>query len=569
MTAPTLDVQLHADDLADRLAALVERDGPRVSGAVQSRVDLLLPDLVRLWVRHFGGTDRGPRTVEQAAAYAERAQTRVRAALNPAVVRQGVVDEVWLSAYRMGADHALDTVGRSFVELPDRDRADALDLGAILVDVAAQAVAASSPERVLEQGFGSLALTQARSRRAVTRIDATVAAATTRAAAEGVLDVARDTGASVVWVAERDGCLHCLAYAGEVTTPGVPFPPGLTFADRPLPAHGVLVGPGLHPHCRCTLDVLNAGDERVAEVLKREARRSVLRGWANPTESGPAKVRAADRLLATAAGRDLPKSVQAAARRAVRAGTFGDEEAPDRPRRRPADELLPDRDEAPTDDVGHVLTPAEMDDATLDAAAQAAIADGTDEALIAELLDEMDRRDQRGTADDVEWAKAWGMEWSDWVAATGADADGTEARRHAVMAELLSRGVDEAEAFGQAYGVTSDRDARREVIRRLRAAGFEGAGFDVLARQAYRDYLMDAHNRAVDDTNGFMLNRAGHAAAVSPFELFSGPLQRARKYASDELLEWWEVNGRVTFEEFKAQLLGRDGRAAGSGRFLR
>jgi hypothetical protein len=61
----------------------------------------------------------------------------------------------------------------------------------------------------------------------------------------------------VVWVAEFDACLHCLAYSGEVAQPGRPFPLDLTFYRDPAgdpkplkhPPSRVLWGPPLHPNC--------------------------------------------------------------------------------------------------------------------------------------------------------------------------------------------------------------------------------------------------------------------------------------------------------------------------------
>ena len=38
--------------------------------------------------------------------------------------------------------------------------------------------------------------------------------------------------------------------------------------------------------------------------------------------------------------------------------------------------------------------------------------------------------------------------------------------------------------------------------------------------------------------------------------LFTGPVSRVKKYASEELLQWFEENGRPTFDEWVATLLG-------------
>lgn len=123
----------------------------------------------------------------------------------------------------------------------------------------------------------------------------------------------------VVWRAERDACVHCLAYQGEQLVNG-DYPKGLTFADKPL-NHNPVLSPPLHPNCRCTQwvlhkDVANA----VKTALKREAKRSVLRGWSLPSESESVRVEAARLLLAKKPS--MPRSVQTVARKAVTQGRF-------------------------------------------------------------------------------------------------------------------------------------------------------------------------------------------------------------------------------------------------------
>jgi hypothetical protein len=138
--------------------------------------------------------------------------------------------------------------------------------------------------------------------------------------------VARQLGGDLLWVAERDACLHCLAYAGEVTKPGTPFPAGLTFADKPLKPSGPVPYPPLHPNCRCHVQPWlgtregSGTDVELPDALKREARRSVVLGTARPSESETARLRAADRLIKS--GAQLPASVVARGRHAVKTGSF-------------------------------------------------------------------------------------------------------------------------------------------------------------------------------------------------------------------------------------------------------
>ena len=136
---------------------------------------------------------------------------------------------------------------------------------------------------------------------------------------EGVLEAARVAGTKVVWVAETNACVQCLEYSGEVVKAGAEFPKALTRYSTATPYDGPGRTPPLHPNCRCTLEVLNAPE--YAEALRREADRSVLRGFSLESESMRVRVAAAERLLEQP---DLvaPKSVIAYARGAVKGGEF-------------------------------------------------------------------------------------------------------------------------------------------------------------------------------------------------------------------------------------------------------
>lgn len=145
----------------------------------------------------------------------------------------------------------------------------------------------------------------------------------------GVAAEAKRTGAKLVWVAERDACLHCLRYSGEVVKPGEPFPDGLSYAEKPLDPGRALKFPPLHPNCRCRVRAYADRPARqpapslpgalLPDALKREARRSVARGFSSYASNGQ-RLRAADKLIA--AGAALPKTVVARARADVKRGEF-------------------------------------------------------------------------------------------------------------------------------------------------------------------------------------------------------------------------------------------------------
>jgi hypothetical protein len=200
---------------------------------------------------------------------------------------------------------------------------------------------------------------------------------------EGLAAVAEHIGGRLVWVAERDACVTCLALSGRVVDPGQPFNWRLTFGakayqPKDYDESGELVDielerPPRHPNCRCRVspwlghdtagaesvthdwagaiaDAQAAGDHvavaaahkaaaaaqqsaayDLPSALRREAERSVLLGHALPSESENVRVQAADRLLArigdaknsrSPSGWQVPASVKRKTQRALSKGTF-------------------------------------------------------------------------------------------------------------------------------------------------------------------------------------------------------------------------------------------------------
>lgn len=171
-------------------------------------------------------------------------------------------------------------------------------------------------------------------RTALTTVRTHVTWSVGQAVSEGLLAGIRAMGARKLWVAERDSCVSCAAYAGLVVDVGDPFPGGLSWDPTQRGRTEPLDTPPLHPHCRCRAVAWKDswavdGVPSMPDALRREARRSVARGWSLPTESGAARIRAARELLRTGAG--LPKSVEEFALLAVRAGRFADRAVPTGP----------------------------------------------------------------------------------------------------------------------------------------------------------------------------------------------------------------------------------------------
>lgn len=135
---------------------------------------------------------------------------------------------------------------------------------------------------------------------------------------KGTAVVADAAGLPTVWVAETNACVECLAYSGRISKPGKPFPGGLTYGAKSYHPDPVDVPPR-HPNCRCTIEPLVSRE--YADALRREADRSVLRGFSLESEPMRVRVDAAERLLSRDV--DAPKSVKAYAAAAVKRGKFG------------------------------------------------------------------------------------------------------------------------------------------------------------------------------------------------------------------------------------------------------
>lgn len=174
------------------------------------------------------------------------------------------------------------------------------------------------------RNVGDLVAGLSRAHMAVTAVERAARWGVNRSAATGVAATAAAAGAERLWIPERDACLHCTAYAGQTAPTGRPFAGGLTFSKKPL-SRAPVPNPPLHPNCRCRIALYRpewsrAGAVSIPDALKREARRSVARGFSLPSESESARINAAERLLRSGAG--LPKTVEERARRDVERGEF-------------------------------------------------------------------------------------------------------------------------------------------------------------------------------------------------------------------------------------------------------
>lgn len=128
-----------------------------------------------------------------------------------------------------------------------------------------------------------------------------------------------------VWVAERDACVNCLKYAGQIVKKGEDWTGGQSWDPNQVDRNAKGVRPPLHPHCRCRPVPWNPawakpGEVSLPEAISREAQRSVARGFSLASESNASRIRALKELLS--GNPDLPKTVLERARRDLNRGEF-------------------------------------------------------------------------------------------------------------------------------------------------------------------------------------------------------------------------------------------------------
>lgn len=150
-----------------------------------------------------------------------------------------------------------------------------------------------------------------------------------------------------------------------------------------------------------------------------------------------------------------------------------------------------------------------------------------------------------------------------------------KSQRERRLDELVAKGKDFRAAYAEAHDLSDDDLNRQDLSAELDARRQKGQTREQVARQMFHETTMLSMLRAEAWTGGNLLNRAAMAenarrarrneVQIHPLDLFSGPAPRARKWAADELKQYWaEVEPRVTYAEFRVKALGRpsDRRAA-------
>jgi hypothetical protein len=145
----------------------------------------------------------------------------------------------------------------------------------------------------------------------------------------------------------------------------------------------------------------------------------------------------------------------------------------------------------------------------------------------------------------------------------------TAADRNRIYQGLVNEGENPEDAWSHAHGADTAQMQREAVIAQLRTQGYKGSGFDALTRDAFKHEVQRRVLDAEAATNGYMLSRDGQRAGVDPWSLFTGPEARARKYASPELREWWDQNGRPSAADFQDTLMGHKASGPRGGDYYR
>ncbi|WP_461634883.1 hypothetical protein [Glutamicibacter soli] len=70
------------------------------------------------------------------------------------------------------------------------------------------------------------------------------------------------------------------------------------------------------------------------------------------------------------------------------------------------------------------------------------------------------------------------------------------------------------------------------------------------AREEYESYLYAQYHNCTSELS-YLLNKEGVANNIDELSLFSGPISRVKKYATEELQAWFALNGRHTLGSYR------------------
>lgn len=144
------------------------------------------------------------------------------------------------------------------------------------------------------------------------------------------------------------------------------------------------------------------------------------------------------------------------------------------------------------------------------------------------------------------------------------DSDPDEAAKWAEVEKRVANGEDYEQAWLDVFNVDPEQHQRQRAIDQLRADGYTGRGFDELTRAAFDFQLARDMEAAEDATKGVLFNAQGRRmqdqGRLRTVDLWKQNEAYARRWASEELLNWWDQHDRITLDQYREQL--RTGGAA-------
>lgn len=323
MAAPATPQELAdlvQDQQAAEAAALEEATVQRADGGAGAALAALVAVVLAAWIAAFGALTAAGAGAKLVNLLAGTRRDVDRASRDLGGRSQRVLEDALDGAARLGARHAAGFLTRATgrrhavpdVTVPKDAARTAAALASTVTEQLRMAARLLSPQMVSGSGWRGVLMGLGAARRAATLVRQAVTWAIHRAINSGAAQTADHYDARLLWIAEPDACVTCLAYAGHVSDRDGRFPGGLSMdpASRST-GTAALDGPPVHIHCRCRvvpwMPDWDTGPGSLPALLRDQAWRSVAAGRGRASESRAARRRAAQALLAR---RGLPARVR-------------------------------------------------------------------------------------------------------------------------------------------------------------------------------------------------------------------------------------------------------------------
>lgn len=70
-------------------------------------------------------------------------------------------------------------------------------------------------------------------------------------------------------------------------------------------------------------------------------------------------------------------------------------------------------------------------------------------------------------------------------------------------------------------------------------------------RSDFLGHVDSEYDRALEACAGVLVNKEGRSQHVDGYTLFTGSTRKALRFASEELLDYWEKHPRLSLEDFE------------------